>query len=194
MQIVNAQTEDAKDLAILVNLAGEGMPKLMWATMAEQGETPLDVGTKRAMRKTGDFSYTNARLCQDNNNKTMAALIAYPLANPYDTTDLQSQPDYIRPLIELESKVPGSWYINVLATYEPHRGKGCATALIKDTEKTAIAANIKTASIIVNSENQTAKQLYEKLGYRQQNALPLIPFKGSNITGEWLLLAKDLVS
>ena len=33
-------------------------------------------------------------------------------------------PPMFVPLQELEDRVPGTWYVNVLATLEEHRGKG----------------------------------------------------------------------
>lgn len=190
-EIINAAREDAEHLAILINYAGEGMPKHYWQGLAAPGQSPLEVGIDRAQREQGDFSYKNARLLKTA-AATRAVCISFPLADPYDMGDLLSQPAYIRPLIELEARAPGSWYINVLATYPEHRGKGHATALLKDSFTTGRTKGHQTASLIVASENTPACKLYESLGFKKVANAPIIPIPDLEMKGNWLLLEKAL--
>lgn len=62
MIIQRALKENATDLAFLINLAGEGIPRYLWSEMAEDGQDPMEVGRSRASREEGGFSYTNARV------------------------------------------------------------------------------------------------------------------------------------
>ena len=50
-----ATPEDANGLAELINFAGEGLPLYLWSKMVETGETPWDVGHRRAGREEGSF-------------------------------------------------------------------------------------------------------------------------------------------
>ena len=189
--ITNATPENARDLAILINYAGEGMPKAFWRDIAGPGEDPLEVGMNRARREDGDFSYKNARIIMPA-NKVLALCIAFPLSDPYDTGDMSTYPDYIQPLVELESKAPGSWYINVLATYPEYRRKGYGKALMTETFERGRAQGFKTTSIIVNRQNMAAFHLYEKLGFKESESAEIRPIQGCDIKGEWVLLKMPL--
>jgi len=67
LQIIDAKKENSRDLAYLINLAGEGIPEYLWKGMVAGSESALDVGAKRAARDEGNFSYKNARICNENN-------------------------------------------------------------------------------------------------------------------------------
>jgi ribosomal protein S18 acetylase RimI-like enzyme len=186
-----AQQHHAADLARLINLAGEGLPAHLWHGMIEGNESPLDVGARRAARKDGAFSYTNARICVEN-NEVLGMIVAYRLPDPYEIGELSDYPDVIRPLIELEARAPGSWYINAIATYPRHRGKGVARRLMADTEGRAAAAGCDAVSLIVAAENATAVRLYRHLDYTARHTLPIVPYPGGPPGGRWALMCKDI--
>ena len=93
--------------------------------------------------------------------------------------------------MELEAGAPGSWYINAIATFENHRGKGVARLLIEDAERQARSDGCDRLSLIVASENPGAKRLYEKLGYADVSAKPVIRFPGFAHGGDWVLMIKQ---
>ena len=45
-----ARESDARAIAQLTSYAGEGMPDFFWAEECRPGETPLDIGARRAAR------------------------------------------------------------------------------------------------------------------------------------------------
>ena len=139
MEIVAAKSGDAKELAHLINLAGEGIPEYLWSEMASNGQSALDVGTQRAARDEGGFSYKNAKVIYKD-EQVAGMIISYQLDSPYETGDLSEYPAIVSPLIQLESKAPGSWYVNAIATLEHFRGLGIAKALLDDAEEQAKAA------------------------------------------------------
>ena len=51
---------DASALAVLVDIAGEGLPAHLWNTLRAPGQSILEVGRERAAREAGGFSYRNA--------------------------------------------------------------------------------------------------------------------------------------
>lgn len=191
MEITPARKDNAEDLAYLINLAGEGIPEYLWAQMADGQQRPLEVGTQRAAREEGGFSYTNARVIEGDEG-VAGMIIAYQLEDPYRVGNLEEYPAVVRPLVTLESTVPGSWYINAVATRESQRGKGVATQLLKEAEAIALANGVKDISLIVASENTTAKQLYIKLGYRVTASLPVVDYPGCMHGGAWELMVKPL--
>jgi ribosomal protein S18 acetylase RimI-like enzyme len=187
----SARKSDATALAALVDMAGEGMPVFMWSQMREPGQSVLEVGRARAQRESGGFSYRNATVAEID-GEVVAGLIDYRLDDPYDTGDLAALPEMVRPLVQLEAKAPGTWYVNVIATFPEFRGRGVGARLLAVAEERAQAAGADTLSIIVASENHGANRLYERTGYRLAASAPVVPFPGCAHGGDWLLLIKRL--
>jgi len=186
-----ANKSDASHLAVLVDIAGEGMPSAMWATMTAPGQSALEVGRSRAARETGQFSFRNAIMIEVD-GEVAGCLIDYRLDDPYDTGDLDALPAAVRPLVELEAQAPGSWYINVLATFPEFRGQGLGSRLLDHAKDRARAAGAREASIIVASENEGAVRLYTRVGYKERARRPVVTFPGEVRSGDWVLLTKPV--
>jgi len=172
-------------------MAGEGLPLYLWTGMAEAGETPWDVGFRRARRESGSFSYSNAIVREDDGH-VVAALIGYPLADEPDSTDLSQMPPMFVPLQELEDLAPATWYVNVLATYPEHRGKGFGSELLTIAETLAADTGRKGLSIIVSDGNPGAVRLYLRSGYTETATRPMVKETWQNPGQNWVLLAKPL--
>ena len=57
--IRHARIEDARALAELINIAGEGLAMYLWSQSATENQSPLDFGTSKAENATGGSSYRN---------------------------------------------------------------------------------------------------------------------------------------
>jgi ribosomal protein S18 acetylase RimI-like enzyme len=191
VKIQSAVKENAAELAYLINLAGEGIPEYLWSEMAEKGQDPMEVGRLRALREEGGFSYKNAITCVENGS-LQGMIISYKQPDPYVVEEIEEYPEIVKPLVLLEAKAPGSWYINGIATFEKYRGKGIARKLLSDAEERAISAACSEMSLIVASENARAKTLYEYIGYESVSSLPVVRYPGCLHGGEWLLMVKRL--
>lgn len=192
MQIRDATKDDSATLAYLINLAGEGIPDYLWSRMAQPGQSAQEVGRLRAERESGGFSYRNAKVCVSDGGEIAGMLLSYRQPDPYDLSDIEDVPDVVRPLVELEAKAPGSWYVNAIACYEHCRGQGVGTKLMCLAEELARAAGTAGLSLIVASENRGAKRLYDHLGYEVVASAPVIDYPGSLHGGDWLLMVKPL--
>jgi ribosomal protein S18 acetylase RimI-like enzyme len=186
-----ARKDDARSLALLIDIAGEGFGQYLWAQSAGPGEEPLGVGMKRARREEGGFSYRNATLAEID-GRVAGLLLGYRLNDPYDTGGLGSLPAMIRPLVELESCAPGSWYINALAAFPEYRGRGLGTFLLNEADRRARAAGAKSVSLIVAEENAGAVRLYRRIGYLEAARRRLVPFPGLGHAGDWVLMVRPL--
>ena len=153
-------------MADFVNMAGEGLPLYLWGKMAEPGESPWDVGRRRAQRDSGGFSFLNA-IMLDEGQKSVACLIGYPLLEKPEPIDYATMPAMFVGMQELENLAPGTWYVNVLAADPEHRGKGYGARLLKLAEEIAADAGLGGMSIIVADANRGALGLYERSGYRE---------------------------
>ena len=86
-----ATKADAAALAVLVDIAGEGLPAHLWSTLKAPGQSILELGRERAQREEGGFSYRNAVIAEVG-GEIAAALIGYRLDDPYDLGDLERGP------------------------------------------------------------------------------------------------------
>lgn len=186
-----ARITDASDLAVLVDIAGEGAPNYMWSLLAAPSQSTLEIGRERARREGGGFSYRNA-IIAETNGEIAASLIGYRLDDPYDLTGLDELPELVRPLLRLEAQAPGSWYINVLATFPEFRGQGIGTKLLEVAEAKGRDEGAPATSVIVGSWNDGAARLYARAGFAPlASELALLP-PGFPHQGDWVLMIRSL--
>jgi len=187
-----AVAEDAGALAELVNFASEGLAFHVWDRIKEAGETPWDIGRRRAAREEGAFSYRNAVVAEIG-GEGAACLVGYRLDDPYDVDgSLAETPEIVRPLVRLEAKAPGSWYVNVLATFPEFRRKGIGARLLAIAEEKAREERAPALSVIVAGWNEPAARLYARAGYSTLAREPALPFPGCPHEGDWVLMVKSL--
>jgi ribosomal protein S18 acetylase RimI-like enzyme len=179
-------------MVVQIDAAGFGVPIWVWTGMRKNEGSVLEVGRQRAMREEGGFSYRNAYVLEAD-QVPAAMLIGYRLDDPYDAGDLAETPEFVRPLVELESLVPGSWYVNVLAVHAEYRGKGYGIELIRYAETIAAASGAKLMSSIVEDRNASARKVHEKCGFSEVARRSRVAFAG-DFTGstEWILLTKQV--
>jgi ribosomal protein S18 acetylase RimI-like enzyme len=187
-----ATRADASALAVLVDIAGEGMPAYMWSTLAAPGQSVLELGRERARRDEGGFSYQNAVVAEVD-GEVAASLVGYRLDDPYDLDgSLAETPDVVRPLVRLEAKAPGSWYVNVLATFPEFRRRGIGARLLAIAEEKADEQGATALSVIVGSWNDGAARLYGSAGYETVATEEAILFPGCPRQGDWVLMVKSM--
>jgi ribosomal protein S18 acetylase RimI-like enzyme len=186
-----AAKADASALAVLVDIAGEGLPAHLWNTLKAPGQSILEVGRERAAREEGGFSYRNAIIAEVD-GEIAACLVGYRLDDPYDLGDLEQAPPVVRPLVLLEAKARGSWYVNVLATFPEFRRCGIGIELLGIAEGKAREEGAHALSVIVAAENERAARLYAAAGYEALAAEPIFAFPGCPHGGDWLLMVKPL--
>ena len=71
---------------------------------------------------------------------------------------------------------PGDLYLDGIAVAEPHRGRGIGTALMAAFEERARDNGFQTVSLEVIDANPRARDLYERLGYREVAVHTMGPF------------------
>lgn len=185
-----ATQADAPVLAELVNYAGEGLPLYLWDRLKEPGETAWDVGRRRAARDEGAFSFRNA-IMLDHEGAAAGCLIGYGIEDePEPIPD--DFPAMFRPLQELENLACGTWYLNVLAVLPAYRNLGLGGRLLRHAEEIARGSAKRGMSIIVSDANTGARRLYERAGYSEAAARPMVKEGWINQGRNWVLLTKPL--
>jgi GNAT superfamily N-acetyltransferase len=142
-----ATKADASALAVLVDMAGEGLPAHLWSTLKAPGQSILEVGRERAAREEGGFSYRNA-IVAEIEGEIAACLVGYRLDDPYELGSFAEIAEFVRPLVLLEAKAPGSWYVNVLATFPEFRRQGIGMQLLAIAERKARPAGSTGAQVL----------------------------------------------
>jgi ribosomal protein S18 acetylase RimI-like enzyme len=190
--IRQAVTDDARHLAQLIDLAGEGIPSWLWKKSCENGQRPIDVGIERAKRQSGAFSYKNA-LVTERAGQLLGMVLSYAITEA-PTDDPDDLPAPIAPFVALEKFSVGSWFINALAVFSAGQGRGLGTELLHAAEGLARSNGYGEMSIQAYDQNTGAVRLYKRLGYELAASEPvrLHPCPPYH-TGDVLLLKKRLV-
>lgn len=187
--IRQATARDADHLTRFVNMASDNLSLHFWKRSVGPTGDPWAYGRDRAARDSGNFSYSNAWLADDQ-GEVAACLLGYPVDDPAPIDE--GTPPIFVPLLELEALAPGSWYLNVLATYEGHRGKGLGSALLAKAEDIAHAAGHRTISLIAEDTHQDALRLYRAKGYQEVARRPVVKGDWQVDASEWILFVKPL--
>jgi len=191
MEIKRATLNDCRSIAELALMAGEGIPAYFWEQSRKANQELIEVGAINAASESDNFSYRNAYLAQVG-DKIAGMLLAYQLPTAENAEDLTKFPKFIHPLIELEQCVPGSFYINMLATYPKYRNKGIGKKLMGIVDKLAAEASCTTISIEVFEQNEGALRLYQHLDYRIIEHRKVVPHPCHPYEGRILLLTKSV--
>jgi ribosomal protein S18 acetylase RimI-like enzyme len=182
-----ASEGDAPELAELVNFAGEGLPLYIWEGLAKEGQDPWDVGRGRQAARVRERQI----VVLDHGEGAVANLTGYAIGSePVPVGD--DFPPLFRPLQELENQALESWYVNVLACYPEHRGKGIGSRLLGVADEIARSEGTGRMSVIVASNNVGARRLYERHGYEEKASLPCVREDWVTDTENWVLLMKQL--
>jgi ribosomal protein S18 acetylase RimI-like enzyme len=185
-----ATAGDAAAMADFVHFASEGLALYLWSKTAGPGGDPWAIGRERARRDSGSFSYRNTILTEAG-GRVVAGLMGYPLADVPEPIP-PDLPAMFVPLQELERLAPATWYVNVLAAYPEHRGKGHGRALLALAERLAADTGRRGLSIIVADANTGARRLYERSGYREVARRAMVKEDWQHPGKEFVLLTKPL--
>lgn len=190
MLIRDARADDADHLVRFINMAADALPLYFWKKSAGPGGDPIALGRERAARETGNFSYRNAWLAEVD-GQVAACLLGYPAAMEPEAIDPDTPPLFV-PLLQLEAMAPGSWYLNVLATYPQFRGMGLGSALLAHAEAVTRIAGRSTISLIAEDTHQDALRLYRAKGFTEIARRPLVKEDWAVDASEWILFTKSL--
>ena len=186
-----ARKSGAVALAAFIDIAGEGLPVYLWNLAKVSEQSVFEFGRARAARDEGNFGYMNATVAGID-GEVVADLVDYRLDDPYDIAILGELPAVVGPLVMLESKVPGAWYINILATFPEFRGQGIGARLLALAEERGRAHGATSVSMIVASENAGAMRLYARRGYWETARAAVVHYPGCVHGGEWVLMVKPI--
>lgn len=190
MQIREARASDAAHLVRFINMAADDLPMHFWRRSVGPEGDALAWGLERAARDTGSFSWRNAWLAEVD-GEVAACLLGYAAEESPGPIDPDTPPIFV-PLLQLEALAPGSWYLNVLATYEGFRGRGLGSALLAHAEGIARAGGHKTISLIAEDTHAEALRLYRAKGFTEIARRPLVKDDWQVEASEWILFTRPV--
>jgi ribosomal protein S18 acetylase RimI-like enzyme len=190
MEIRAATAADAGHLVAFINMAADDLPLHFWKKSVGEGADPWAWGRERAARETGGFSFRNAWLAEVE-GEVAACLLGYA-AEPEPAPIDPDTPAIFVPLLELEAMAPGSWYLNVLATYAAFRGRGCGSALLAFAEEVARKGGHREISLIAEDTHVEALRLYRAKGYQEVARRPVVKGDWAVDATEWILFVKPV--
>lgn len=124
-------------------------------------EEDLDL-LERSIPSSG-LSKFHERRFQAQREKGREYLIAWLDGKPVGNLDLRYDGFDSEKLSDEMRKIPE---LNAITVAEGCRGKGIGTVLIKEGERRVKERGFKQVGMGVNPENEGAKRLYERLGYK----------------------------
>jgi ribosomal protein S18 acetylase RimI-like enzyme len=190
MLIREALASDADHLVRFINMAADDLPLHFWRKSVGPDGDPWAYGRERAARDQGNFSYSNAWIAELD-GEVAACLLGYP-GEVEPCTIEPGTPEIFIPLLELEALAPGSWYLNVLATHERSRGRGCGRALLAKAEEVARHLALPSISLIAADTHADALRLYASGGYREVARRPVAKGDWLVDASEWILFVKPV--
>ncbi len=181
-----ARTGDCPSIAALYSISSDGVADYIWTKLAEPGEDILTVGQRRYERKDTAFSYQNCTIVE-NEGSIIGMLVAFPMH--IDPLEEESDP-VLAPYSKLEED--NSYYICGMALFPQYRGRGIGTGLLTIAEEHARNKGFRKVSLIVFEQNTGAKQLYDRMGYKEVRREAIYPHPLIHYTGDAILMVKEV--
>jgi ribosomal protein S18 acetylase RimI-like enzyme len=188
--IRKATAADAGHLVQFINMAADDLPLHFWKKSVGPGGDPFAYGRERAARDSGNFSFSNAWMAEVD-GVVAAGLLGYPAEVEPAPIDPDVPPVFV-PLLELEALAPGSWYLNVLATYDAFRGRGCGSALLAHAEGVARGLGHDRISLIAADTHRAALRLYQAKGFAEMARRSVVKDDWAVDATEWILFTRPV--
>jgi ribosomal protein S18 acetylase RimI-like enzyme len=177
----------------LFAIAGRGIPEYVWSLHAINGHSPRQIAIERVSREDANFSYRNVLLAE-REGEVVGMLLGYSLREPTpaEIASLDTLPPVLRPMVALEQRAPGTFYINALAVREEHRGNGIGSKLLYKSRQRALAAHTARITVEVFEQNEGALRLYQRHGFRILDRCAVVRHACHPYSGELLLMVQNL--
>jgi len=192
LQFRCAAEDDCTELALIRDVAGRRMPSYLWSQDTGQGQSYFEYGREKIRTDANSNSYFKNWQVAEFQDKFVGAFFGFFVEDPYPEIDLDSVPECFRPCIELERVASGCWLLQAIAILPQYRGKGLARQLLDKAESVAKDSGTNRIALQVEEVNEVAFKTYQRNGYVEVDRRPYIPFPGSDDTGDYVLMWKEL--
>ena len=180
-----ATRDDAADIAALINIAGDNLPRTLWARWAGYGQDPMETGRLRVLRDDGILTWKHATIAEID-GVVAGAFVTHRVGQTLAEMTSDAHP-ILRPVFRLENLALNTRHVNVVAVYPQFRRHGIGTALMAAAEKKREPDGM---SLILTDHNEAGRAFFGKLGYREVENMPIVHGDWKTQSDAWILLTK----
>lgn len=184
-----ATPADAAALAVLADIAANGLANSVWLDQVGPGQSALELGRLSVLRPEEVDSYSNSTIAMVG-PEVAACLIGGLPEDLYDASRLDEKADVFRPVAQLAVQAAGTWYIDVIATFAEFRGYGLGAKLLAIAASKAAETGALGNSLVVGSWNPNAQRLYKRCGFQPVAREPAILPDTYPQSGDWILMQR----
>ena len=192
LQFRTATEDDCTELALMLDVAGRRLPSYLWSQEVRQGQSYFEYGREKIRTDTNPNSYFENWLVAESQDKFVGAFFGFSVEDPYPEIDLDAVPKCFRPCVELERIARGCWLLQAIAILPQYRGKGLARQVLGKAESVARDSGTNRIALQVEEVNEVAFKTYQRNGYIEVDRRPYVHFPGSDDTGDYVLMWKEL--
>lgn len=168
MKFRPATVEDAGHFVRVFEEASHGLSSYLWQKSAgQQGnvkQVALDSMTRKLTTAKPDTIYV-----AEVDGQVAGGVITNAIGDRPEDIGADCDPAVVT-LIKLENQALNTHYINALAVFPEFQGRGIGTALLRETGRRFPKSDL---SLIVVDINQSARRLYERVGFLVSASEPL---------------------
>lgn len=184
--------KDCTELAFIFDMAGRRLPSAVWMEQTSQGQSSFEVGREQIRtRSDRPFHYKNWTVAESN-NRLVGGFFGFLLEDPYPNIDYSEIPECIHPLVDLQKCASGSWLLQAISVLPEARNKGFSKKLLEEAENIVKKIGTSQITLQVQEDNKVAVHTYKKSGYVELDRKPFVSFLGSDDSGDYLLMGKNL--
>lgn len=196
MTIRHATAADADFLARAALVAGHGIFEIMFDGLVP-GVSAQESFRDRRVLKPGHFShFARWQVAVDDAGAVLGAANAFPNAElatcPPDPLLTAERMAPLNAMGDLESNRAGSYYLNLIATFPEHQGRGVGQALVLDAVAAAKNGGFPSICLTTWGDDPKLMRFYANLGFRCE-AEHMLPAGQTALNGNrYVLLAREL--
>ena len=183
-----AAKADCGTIASLYSISSDGVANHIWTQLAAPGEDILDVGRRRSEREDSAFSCRNCTVAVLE-DEIIGMLVAFPMRVDREAAQEKFDP-VLAPYNMLEED--NSFYICGIAFFPSYRNRGLDTRFLELAENHAREKKLLKLSLIAFEQNEGARRLYKRHGYRKVAPQPAVPHPLIHYGGDALLMVKPV--
>jgi ribosomal protein S18 acetylase RimI-like enzyme len=180
-------------MAILDNLAGHGLPAMLWQAAVDAGEADDAFEHGRAMMAdpATPYGYANAMIAEIG-GRTVGASSGYVMQA--ETGSQAYKDECFEPVLSLFREAVGDWLVDSLAVFREARGLGAGSALLDNHLERGRAAGCRRAALVTEDANAAGLALYRSRGFEIVDSRPYRQIVPGFTAQNWVLLKVDLAN